>query len=361
MSVLTLLVLVIGGAGFLFKDKIATVIFTRTAEAIVSRDSRDEVPDGLHAAFCGTGTPLPDLNRAGACLAVIAGKRLFIFDAGDGAAETLMLMGLTPGNAEALYLTHFHSDHINGLGSMLMQRFLKGTLMEPLPIYGGPGVEEVVTGFSIAYQQDHNYRLEHHGPRLAEQIDAEFSDVAKAFSFEANTIRIGRESTAVVLDDQGVKITAFVVNHDPAKPAYGYRVDYQGRSLVITGDVGNDPEVATIATGADLLISEALSPKMVKIIENLAIKHGNVGIERVMHDIPEYHITPEEAAKLATEASVKTLVFTHMIPRLPTPLLHSVFLENAPEYFSGDILMARDGDVVSLHGEREVSIQNLLP
>lgn len=361
VTLLLVAALVAGGAVYLFKDRVATAIFTKTVETIVSRDSRDELPDGLHAAFCGTGTPFPDLDRAGGCLAVIAGKRLFVFDAGDGAAETLMLMGLTPGNAEALFLTHFHSDHIDGMGSMLMQRILKGTLTERFPVYGAPGVEEVTEGFSMAYRQDHNYRLSHHGPRLAKQTGIFMGDLQRAYEFESNTIEMGASDRAVVLDDGEVKITAFKVNHHPVEPALGYRVEYKDYSLVITGDIGNDPMIADMAKEADLLISEALSPKMVKIIEGLAIKHENFGLERVMRDIPEYHISPEQAAKRAAEAGVKALAFTHMIPQLPTPLLYPVFLEDAPKHFSGDIWVTEDGDLISLHGDGEITRQNLLP
>ncbi len=356
------LVILLGGITHFFKKDIGLAIFSKKVESIVSRDARNELSDdALHAAFCGTGTPFPDLDRSGACLAVIAGKRIFIFDIGDGAAETLMLMGLTPANAEALFLTHYHSDHIDGMGSLMMQRILKGTLTEPFPVYGGPGVDKVVEGFSMAYEQDHVYRLDHHGERLAEQTGIKTEDTALGFKFDPRTIEMSPDDYVVVLDDGDVKITAYKVNHDPVEPAYGYRVDYKDLSLAITGDIVDDPNIVKMAKDVDLLISEGLAPKMVKVIENHAIKHNKAGLIRVMHDIGEYHITPEQAAKRANQAGAKNLVFTHMIPQLPSPLLYPVFLADAHKYFSGGIWVSEDGDIISLHSNGDLKRQNLLP
>src|SRR5215470_10840161 len=105
---LLVVLLIAGGAFYVFRDQIAVAIFKDAVEHGVSADAIDPLPDGLSAGFCGTGSPLPDRTRAGPCTAIIAGKRLFVFDAGDGSAETLALMGLSPARIEAVFLTHFH-------------------------------------------------------------------------------------------------------------------------------------------------------------------------------------------------------------------------------------------------------------
>ena len=136
-----LLVLLAGGAGLYFKrGDIAMNVFKQGVARNLARDTIASVPDGLAVAFCGTGSPLPDRTRAGPCTAVIAGGKLFVFDAGDGASETLALMGLSPARVSAVFLTHFHSDHIDGLGGLALQHWGAGASHAPLPLYGGKGV-----------------------------------------------------------------------------------------------------------------------------------------------------------------------------------------------------------------------------
>ena len=102
------------------------------------------LPDGLHVGLCGTGSPMVDARHGGPCTVVIAGRRMFVFDAGPGSAAVLSRMRLNPGQIEAVYLTHFHSDHIGGLADMVLQRWVAASSREPLPIVGPPGVARVV-------------------------------------------------------------------------------------------------------------------------------------------------------------------------------------------------------------------------
>ncbi|MFN7397718.1 MAG: MBL fold metallo-hydrolase, partial [Sandaracinobacter sp.] len=97
-GVLLLFALAVGA--WFARDRIALALYARGAERAMATNSLDALPDGLHAAFCGTGSPLPDPDRAGPCLAIIAGKRLIIVDAGEGAARNLALMGLPAARIE---------------------------------------------------------------------------------------------------------------------------------------------------------------------------------------------------------------------------------------------------------------------
>lgn len=324
---------------FLLRGEIALRLTERMAQQGLSADLTAALPDGLHAAVCGSGSPLTDPSRAGPCLAVVAGKRVFVVDAGEGSAEVLNRMGLAPGKIERLFLTHFHSDHIDGLGAMALQRWAGGAAKTPLPVYGPPGVERVAAGFNEAYSLDSTYRVGHHGPKIVPP---------EGFGLAAQPFSMPGPGGAIVYDQGGVKVTAFPVNHDPARPAVGYRFDYGGRSLVISGDTRAIAEVARQAQGADLQVHEALSPELTKLLENAAQKAGRPNIAQVMADIPDYHATPEDAAKLAAEAQARALLLTHMVPPLRMRALEGPFLGEARQAFSGPLWVARDGDLVSM-------------
>lgn len=336
-----------------FRERIAMSLFSRTIHDQVTADIVIDLPDGLHAASCGSGTPLPDLTQAGGCLAIIAGKHLFVIDIGDGAPKTLSKMGLRPSRIEAVFLTHFHSDHIAGLGSIALQRNLGNSINTPLPLYGGPGVERVASGFNEAFALDHAYRIAHHKtlsvPTVALQLEPHpFTEP-------------GEGVLETVYAKNEVLIRAFLVPHGPVRPAIGYRVDYKGRSIVVSGDTKSSTNLIAAAGDADLLVHEALNPEMVAIIENEARAAGQETLATVMHDIPSYHSTPVEAADAARQAGVKQLAFTHMIPPLPTKLLEGVFLAGVAKHYSGPVQILHDGDVILLPASGGLTQRKLLP
>lgn len=151
----------------------------------------------------------------------------------------------------------------------------------------------------------------------------------------------------MVVDKEGVKITAFKVNHSPAYPAVGYRVDYKGRSLVVSGDTVPCQSLKEQSREADLLIHEAQQPAMIKMIHDQAGLSPNPSLVKITADIPGYHTSPEDAAKIAREAGVKHLVLYHILPPLP-PLLNNMFLGDAAEYYKGPITVGEDGLLFSL-------------
>lgn len=347
-----LIVGALAALGWFRRDDIALSLLRRTADANMARNELTALPDGLHAAFCGTGSPMPDRQRAGPCLAVVAGQRLFVFDAGGGASETLTQMGLPPGAIERVFLTHFHSDHIDDLGALALQRWAGGGATTPMTVAGPPGVERVVAGFNEAYAIDATYRVGHHGADIVAPSGAGL--IAAPFAFAEGTDRI------VVLDDGGVRITAFVVDHGPVKPAAGYRIDYRGRSVVVSGDTVPTPSLDREAKGADLIVMEALSVRLVSELEAAAARAGRAKVAQIMEDIQNYHTTPADAAEIAERAGAKALALTHVVPPLPSPVFDGLFLGDAKTKFAGPLWVMRDGDLVSLPAGGGVEKKRLL-
>ncbi len=328
-------------------------------QQLSSRNRYPEIEDGLHALLLGTGSPLPDADRAGPSVMVIAGEKHFVVDAGVGATENIALSGISPGLIDAVFITHYHSDHIADLGEMMLQRWTVAAHNESLPVYGPVNVTQIVEGFNVAYQFDSTYRIEHHGDAVAPANGSG----GVAFEFDIGN---GTMASHVVYNDvsNGIEVTMFNVNHTPVYPAVGYKFEYKGRSLVVSGDTIYTENMELQATNADLLICEGLNPELVGLLEEQAEQGNLMGetIETIFHDIPDYHITPWDAARLADNANVEYLVFTHMIPAVQgSPIFGNLFLGNASEIFSGRIEIADDGLFISLPANSEIiTTTNLL-
>ena len=331
----------------LSQKRIGTALVQVIGSQSVGENAFKELPDGLHVGLCGSGSPMMDPKRASACVFVIAGRALYIVDTGPSSVRRLELMRLQPGEIEAVLLTHFHSDHIGDLGELMLKRWARGAAKDPLPVFGPPGVETVVRGFNLAYSLDSRYRVAHHGPETTPPGGA--GGVARPFDFPNG------EDAVVIIDADGVKITAFLVDHRPVEPAVGYRFDYKGRSLVISGDTLPSETLRRQSAGVDLLLHEALQPTMVRILGDINRKGGRANIARITTDILDYHTFPEEAARIAEDAGVRQLVFYHIIPPLPVSVLEESFLGDAKECFSGPISIGVDGLMFSMPaGSRSV-------
>jgi ribonuclease Z len=334
------LVLIALGAAFVFQRQIGMAMTKQIAERAFQNQLMAGLPDGLHVGLCGSGSPLPDPTRAGPCVFVIAGKHVYVVDTGEGSPRKMALMGLSPGFIDAILLTHFHSDHIGGLGEMMLQRWGGASHQDPVPVYGPQGVESVVQGFNDAYALDKKYRIAHHGNATMPPTGA--GGVARPFTID------GEDWSQVVLNQDGLVVTAFAVNHTPVFPAVGYRFDYQGRSVVISGDTAPSANLARVARGADVLFHEGLQTAMVAVLHDGAVRHGRAGLAKITADIPSYHTTPEDAARIAQQAGVRELMFYHTIPPLPFAYVNATFLGDAPKIFTGPIVVGKDGMLLSL-------------
>ena len=347
---LLLLALLGAAAAYLLRAQLSMALARQVVAGRLGADALSELDDGLHLGLCGAGSPFPDEQRAGPCNLVVAGKRLFVFDAGSGSARNIGRLGFVHGRIEAVFLTHFHSDHIDGLGELLLQRWVSTANTAPVPIHGPPGVEQVVSGLRQAYAQDQQYRVAHHG---------EATVPASGFGGVAQPFIPGPDGAVLVLKDADLEITAFSVDHAPIHPAVGYRIRYKGRSLVLSGDTRKSPAVQREAQGADLLVHEALSEPLMALLEDGADRAGRPKLKKIFHDVLNYHSTPEQAAEIARDARVRFLLLNHIVPALPFPGMEKAFLGAAPEIYSGPIRVGRDGDFFSLRpGSTDIIVKH---
>ena len=341
-------IVVIAAGLFSQRHSLLTRVLEKGIETRLSANRVAELEDGLHLALCGAGGPMPAPKASGPCVLVIAGQQLYVVDAGTDGLRNISRMGYPMNAIKAVFLTHFHSDHIDGLGEMATIRWASGARTEPLPVYGPEGVEKVVEGFNMAYSQDAQYRHAHHGDTVAPLSGAGME--ARSF------IKPERGSLQTLYQDDHLTIEALAVDHSPVDPAVGYRFTYKDRSLLISGDSAKSANIQHFAQGVDLLVHEALAPNLVGMMNQAAGKVGNAVMEKVTFDIPDYHASPVQAAATARDANVGHLLYYHIVPPLIAPGQEALFLDGADKVFA-NYTIGQDGVEFSLPANSKKIIQ----
>jgi ribonuclease Z len=307
-------------------------------------------PNALRVFFCGTSSPIPHPTRAQACVAVFAANRFWVVDTGPRSWNTIALLGIDASRIGGVFLTHFHSDHIGALGEHNMQTWAAGRA-EPLRVYGPPGVERIVRGFDAAYALDRDYRIAHHGESL---MPPEASTMEPIVVDEP---RYG-EGPTTVLEVDGLRVTAFPVRHLPVRPAYGYRFDYLGRSVVVSGDTARAPALVEAAREVDVLVHEAHAVHLTRAIAEVADEVGRPRIARILRDVESYHTPTEEVARIAEEAGARFLVLTHLVPPPAGVLAERIFVRGIDDARSDGWVLADDGLMVTLpRGSDEIRLE----
>lgn len=345
----SLLVIGLGVVAWFFRGPIALRVMRIALQANLAADSIAALPDGLHVTLCGAGGPLPDPDRSGPCLAIVAGKSLYLVDAGSGAARNMIAVGYQPPQVDGVFLTHYHSDHIDGLGELGLLRWTAGSHRLPLPLYGAEGIEGIAQGLNRAYRLDAVYRTAHHGPETAPPTGSGFA--ARRFAEPA------MGEATVILEKDGLRVTMFKVEHPPIRPAVGYRFEYGGRSVVVSGDTKKSANLELHARGVDLLVHEAISPELMGVIQDSAQMVGNHAVAKIAVDVLDYHASPVEAAEIAESAKVGHLLYYHVVPPMPLPGLSTIFMKGVRDAYGGPITLGRDGTSISLpSGSDEIRV-----
>ena len=330
------------------KEDIYASLILRGAEIQMGNSPTDNFEDGLHVSLCGAGGPLPAPKASGPCVMIVAGEKQFVIDAGTNGARNLARMGYALGKIDAVFLTHFHSDHIDGLGEMATLRWVSTANSSPLKVFGPDGVEFVVSGFNAAYAASALHRNEHHGDEVAPLSGRGL--IAKPFPLPPH------RTALEIFRDGDTIIEAITVDHGVVSPAVGYRIRYKDRSALISGDSNKSANIAHFAAGIDLLVHDALAPNLVGLINKAAQKLGNQIMAKITIDILDYHASPMEAAETAREANVGHLLLYHIVPPLILPGQSSIFLDGAETIFP-NLTIGQDGTSFSMPvGTQEINL-----
>jgi ribonuclease Z len=288
---------------------------------------------GMTVALCGTGTGLADAHRAGACTAIIAGGQMFLVDVGPGAWETADLTGLPVADLRGVLLTKLLADDLADLGETITRSWLAGR-PTPLAVYGPRGTARVVAGILQAQEYDVAMRRAHHEAAVLRP------ELAGA---EAHEFTLGEPGdAALVLDENGLRVTAFSVGAVGGIDSVGYRFDYAGRSVVISGYARHQPNLVAHAAGADVLVHEASSPEMLERGLEVMQDLGYTRWSAFTRDMLRAYPTAVEAAEVARDAHVGLLVLSRLAPPPNNALERWVFLRDARDVFP-HVVLGEDG------------------
>lgn len=246
----------------------------------------------MRVTLLGTGSPAPSAERAGPATVVRAGDQTLLIDAGRNVVTRLWQKRIPVRDIDAVFLTHYHHDHLNGLADLWLTGWLGtdyGQRNSPMLLIGPEGVNNVAAGLETAYRRNKEIRT------LDENLPA------AGATFEA------REFTApeTVYSQNGVTVQAFTVNHgELITPAVGYRIDYAGLSVVISGDTTFDERLIKAASGTDLLVHEVMAwdQQAMETIPTAA-------------QIAAHHTTPEEAGRVFSRVRPKLAAYSHLVLR----------------------------------------------
>ena len=244
--------------------------------------------DEFRVTLLGTGSPAPVMRRFGPGVLVQAGGKNLLIDSGRGVTQRLVQAGLRLGQIDALFITHLHSDHVVGIPDLWLTGWLQAAYAQrkgPFEVYGPTGTQALMDGLKQAYGWDIQARI------ADQNLDP------KAIQADVTEFKPG-----VVYDQGGVKVTAIEVDHgELLKPAFGFRIDYAGRSVTISGDTRFSENLIKQASGTDLLIHQ------------VAAVREELMANPVFKVILSHHTKPDEAGIVFSRVKPRLAVYYHFV------------------------------------------------
>ena len=316
--ILVLCLLTAVGRGLLTLPAVQDALLVRGTTAVAEGVGADfSESTSLRVYVCGSASPL-GMGQAQACIAVVTPEHFYLIDSGAGSTDNINRLGLPTERLQGLLLTHFHSDHIAEIYEVNLGSWIGGRPV-PLTVYGPRGVDEVTNAVNAGYRLDRVYRIGHHGEDL----------LPPALGV------LGHKTIApgVILEDGDLKITAYVSEHPPIHPAVGYRFDYRGRSVVVSGDSNVTGDTLKIVDGADLLLRDALSLPTVTALSEAMGAAGRLRTSKIVADVIDYHASTDSLIELGEKSDVDMVAFYHLVPVPLNSVLEDIFMRGVPDNF----------------------------
>lgn len=275
-------------------------------------------PDNLRVVLLGSGMgPRINLRQFGASTLVEAGGVRLLFDCGRGATIRLAQAGVPVGSVSRLFLTHLHSDHVLQIPDLLLTGWAGGGRVIPLEVWGPEGTREMMNDLQRAFAFDIHMRRDVDEKLAADGIRVISHDIKEG----------------VVMDEQGVKVTAFLVDHGLLEPAFGYRVDYRGHSVALSGDTRASENLVRFAQGVDVLVHE-------------------VADAETNREATRRHTTPAQAGELFTRVKPRLAVYSHA-PDTESVMTQTRKTYSGPLQGAEDLLTIEIGESIDVrHGAR---------
>jgi ribonuclease Z len=302
-------------------------------DAASAADDRNMV-----VTLLGTGDPIPSETRYGPAILVQAGGLNLMFDAGRGNTVRLRQVGLWPGQIDAVFITHFHSDHLNGLNDLLTLGYIGRPNVRrnrPLELVGPIGMKRIADAVRSSIDDDVRIRT------ADEKIAASGADMnVREFSGDGP-----------IFEHNGVKVTAFAVDHGVfIKPAFGYRVDYDGKSVLFSGDTRFAENLIAHGAGLDLLVHEtAVAPDSLQNLETVRA-------------VLAHHTTPEQAGEVFARTRPKLAAFSHitLIQDATNPPVSEAEIERRTrQKWNGALVVGEDLMRITI-GSSDVKVDRLM-
>ena len=239
---------------------------------------------------------------------------------------------------DAVFITHFHNDHIADLGEVMQRSYILGREKD-LVIYGPTGVENLVAGFNMVYVGDSHNRTAHHGEELM-PLEYQF---ATASEFDADLDEV------VVYENDGVVVTAFKVAHPPIEPVFGYAVEYKSKKVVISGDTLVTERLAAQSNGADLLVMDVMNHDQVELMGDTFMALGDEEMATIMYDIREYHPDVHDVAEMIQKENVKRVALMHYAPAAPVKsIMDRFYVKPIEKIYDGELIAGGDGTIITI-------------
>jgi ribonuclease Z len=303
---------------------ISLFVLVSFSQTKTNKDSVNDNAPFIKVTLLGTGTPLPIMERFGASILVEAGSETLLFDAGRGCLQRLRQVNVFYNKINALFLTHLHSDHIVGIPDLWLSGWLTSQRATPLEVFGPAGTDALITNLRKAFAYDIKIRIE--------------DDKANG---QGSMLLPKEIKQGVIYEKNGVKVIAFDVDHYPIFPAFGYRIEYKGHSVVLSGDTRYSENLIRYAKGAELLIHE------------VAIAPDTLSKSDPKYHILAHHTTPEQAAKVFNQVRPKLAAYSHIVNIYAQK--EDDILKRTKAIYAGPLILGKDlmsfsiGDSISVN------------